>query len=267
MEASEMFQSKGLLGLSLLCALAFCAFGAANASAAGTTAFTCVPFGGEEDFEDPHCDNNVGAGNGEYGHVEIASGSPTTVTGTNNKTGSETSSLKMKGNIGGTVVEFMCENVHVHGTLTNNAGPPMKVTGTGSLTASECMLMVPAAQTSNCTVTVAVAGGESETVGMENVLIPMGEPSFTEVTVADAPGKSCAKALKGTFPVGGSAKVTGLGTGATPTFSGATLHFTTADTASTLTFAGHPAELEGTLTFKMAPAEGVEENPIVFTTE
>jgi hypothetical protein len=255
------------LGLALLCALAFCAFGAASASASGTTAFTCVQ-GGNEDFEDPHCDNNVGTGNGEYGHVEIAAEEETTVTGTNNLTGSETSSLSLKGNIGGTVVEFRCETVHVHGALTNVAGPPMKVIGEGTLNVSNCMLLVPATQTNNCRVSIAPATGTSETTGMENILLPMGgSTAFTSVTISDETGHTCSKALKGTFNVEGSAKVTGLSTGETPTWSGATLHFTTADTAGTLEFAGHSAELEGTLTFKMAPSEGVEENPIVFTTE
>jgi hypothetical protein len=65
---------KAIVGLSLLCALVFCAFGAATASAAGgSTAFTCVKGAASADFEDEHCDKGkVGGG---FGHVEIAPGS------------------------------------------------------------------------------------------------------------------------------------------------------------------------------------------------
>jgi hypothetical protein len=58
-------------GLSVLCALVFCAFSASSASAAGTTAFECVSGGGLKDFSDADCGTFVGAGNGEYGHVAL----------------------------------------------------------------------------------------------------------------------------------------------------------------------------------------------------
>jgi hypothetical protein len=58
-------------GLSVLCALVFCAFSASSASAAGTTAFECVKDGGALDYSDADCATFVGAGNGEYGHVAL----------------------------------------------------------------------------------------------------------------------------------------------------------------------------------------------------
>jgi hypothetical protein len=174
----------------------------------------------------------------------------------------------LKGTIGGTSVEITCETIHVHGSLENVVGPPMAVTGEGTLNASNCMLMVPATQTSNCTVTVGSTTSTSEAVNgeMKMLVAPTGA-TFTTITIADATEKTCPKALKGGFTVEGSANATGLSTTELPSWSGATLHFTTADTKATLIFAGHPAELEGALTFKMAPIEGEEENPIVGTTE
>src|SRR5689334_16146452 len=65
---------RSAVGLSLICALVFCALSAQSASAAegkNTTAFECVKGGGAKDFSDAHCDNNVGAGKGEYGHVVL----------------------------------------------------------------------------------------------------------------------------------------------------------------------------------------------------
>jgi hypothetical protein len=263
-----MIGRKGLVGLSLLCALAFCAFGAASASASGgTTAYTCDPEAQELDFEDEHCDNNVGSG-GEFGHTVIPPNEETTITGTNNLTASNFSSWLLKGVIGGTNVEITCETVHAHADIENVPGPPMQVVGEGTLEAENCMLMQPSAQTANCKVTVAPTTSNAATVNgeMKMNFTPTGA-HFTEITIADETGHTCSKALKGTFPVEGSAFATGKSTGTSPSWSGATLHFTTADTAGTLIFAGHAAELEGTLTFRMDPEGGPEGNPIVFTTE
>jgi hypothetical protein len=266
-----MIGRKGLVGLSLLCALAFCAFGAfgaSSASAAGTTAFTCVEEGGEEDFEDEHCDEEVAPGTGEYGHVDITS--ETSIVATNSLTLENKSSWLLNGTIGGTAVEITCGTVNATGTLKNavNGNGEMVVEGSGELSTTNCMLMQPAAQTNNCTVTVQNTKSIAGTKEMKMVFSP--EPGaggvFTKITIVDGPG-TCPKALKGTFTVEGSAAATGLGSGATPSYSGATMHFTDADTTSTLVFAGHPAGLTGTLTFRMAPVEGVEQNPITLTTE
>ena len=85
----QMIGRRATVGLSLLCALAFCAFAAQSASAAkavNTTAFTCVE-GATKDFSDAHCDTKVTAGTGQYGHVVIPQGTTTEVVGENTTTG------------------------------------------------------------------------------------------------------------------------------------------------------------------------------------
>jgi hypothetical protein len=104
---------RTIVGLSLLCALFVCAISASSASAAGTTAFTCVPeLGGE--WEDEHCKVNVGKGKGNFEHEEIAVGTTTEITSTNNVTGSETSTAVLHSILGG--VEFTIDSEEVHAT-------------------------------------------------------------------------------------------------------------------------------------------------------
>src|SRR5262245_34707505 len=84
---------RSAVGLSLICALVFCALAAQGASAAegkNTTAYECVKGGGSKDFSDAHCDNNVGAGKGEYGHVVLPLNEKITLSITNEKTKNET---------------------------------------------------------------------------------------------------------------------------------------------------------------------------------
>jgi hypothetical protein len=263
----KMKAPRNLLVLSVLCALPFCAFGPVNALAAGTTAYTCTKGGGAEDFEDAHCGIQVGTESGEYGHVTIAPGQPTTITGTNNKTGTETSSWVLKGTIGGTAVEITCGTIHLHGTVTNVEGPPKKATFRYALEKKDCMLMAPAAQTENCTVSVGVMEVAGETLGMEIKFVPATGAVLAEITLANATGKTCPKALKGTFTLEGSFAATGQSSGVAPKFSSATWWCFFEDTESTLIFAGHFAALNGEITIRMAPVGGIEQNPIVLTTE
>jgi hypothetical protein len=104
---------KTIIGLSLLCALFVCSMSAASASAKGTTAFTCVPqvFG---EWEDAHCKTFVGSPNGSFAHEEIEVGKTTEITGTNNVTGSETSTAVLHSILGG--VEFTIDSEEVHAT-------------------------------------------------------------------------------------------------------------------------------------------------------
>jgi hypothetical protein len=127
-------------GLSVLCALVFCAFSASSASAAGTTAFECVKDGGALDYSDAACATFVGAGNGEYGHVALVPKTPAKVelTGAEAKlmgtVGGITTTLKATGFKG---VSTTCENTeaetrmvqkcHLEGEFTEatlTEGPP-----------------------------------------------------------------------------------------------------------------------------------------------
>lgn len=135
-----MKRRRGLVGLSLLCALAFCAIAAQSASAKGTTAFTCAQTEKEAGFSDAHC-TKAGSGSG-YKHQAIATGEKTTITLTNQKTASETTAVTpaiIKIHFGPMEGELQCLGVSGEGTLTNNeTGGKMSVSGTIATTFSEC---------------------------------------------------------------------------------------------------------------------------------
>jgi hypothetical protein len=138
-----MTRLRGTTGLCLLCALAFCALAAPNAFAAkGTTAFKCVKAEVGAQFSDAHCTKaSTGAG---YKHEAIAAGEKTTIAITNQKTESETTKAAtavIKFHIGPMDGEIRCSTVAGEGTLTNNAGTPMNVSGTATITYSECTVL------------------------------------------------------------------------------------------------------------------------------
>jgi hypothetical protein len=137
--------------LSLLCALALCAFAAPNAFAKGTTAFNCVKTEKEAAFSDAHC-TKAGTGAG-YKHQAIVAGEKTTIVLSNKNTESETTkpapaSLHIK--LVPMDAEIKCQTVFGEGTLTNNVGPPMNVSGTVTVTFSECALVAPAGTFPGC---------------------------------------------------------------------------------------------------------------------
>jgi hypothetical protein len=150
-----MIGSRVVAGLSLLCALLFCAVSASSAMAVneGTTAFTCAPVAVGEDlpgFADEHCTTAVGS-KANWVHKEIKPGEETAIVGTNLQTEESTKKAKpmtLKTTYLGIAIEIVCKKVESKGTLTNNAGPPMKVTGTIGAEYSECTLTKP----TTCTV-------------------------------------------------------------------------------------------------------------------
>ena len=93
-----MIGRRTTAGLTLLCALMFCAFAAQSAlaqkgtHATNTTAFTCVKVGANKgDFKDEHCDEKVGEGKGSFAHKEFPkSKDTTTIEVTNEKTSDDT---------------------------------------------------------------------------------------------------------------------------------------------------------------------------------
>lgn len=257
-----MTERKTLVGISLLCALAFCACAAANASAIGTTANTCI--GGVE-FKDAHCDQeSPGGTGGSFGHEEFAG--VTNVVAKNNATGGENPVWKLNGMIAGMEVEIEVATINDTATLKNVAGPPMKVTGEGTLELNGAKLLKPAAQAANCSVAIAELPYVSETKEMEMVFRPPAGAVLTQVTIFNAPGKNC-KALAGVFNLEGTLGATGQTEAVLPKHVGATLGFTPVMTEKSLLFAGNIAKLQGTLTFRKAPVGGVEQKPIVLTTE
>lgn len=141
-----MTARRSIVGLSVLCALVFSAFAAADATAAGptTTAYTCAKSGvgvGER-FSDADCTTTNKEGS--FRHVEIPAGTSTPITAT----GTTNSVLKI--NIAGNIFELQATGFSGAGTLKNNAGPPMSVSGTISGTFTGVTVLKPAGK--ECTV-------------------------------------------------------------------------------------------------------------------
>jgi hypothetical protein len=265
-----MIGRRSVVGLSLLCALFFCAFAAQSASAKGTTAFTCVSNGGSKDFSDAHCDSPVTPGTGSFGHVAITT--ETLVQLTNDKTKNvttEKTSFVLKGELALAPAEITCTSANGEAKLINEEVGVMQTKGQegGFVNFTGCSVQKPA----NCTVKEPiVAKGSSVTktnintneMGLE-FKPPSGSTVFTEITFE---GASCG--LKGkTFKVEGTAIATGSrGSTEAATSSGATLEFTNAMTKSTLKLGGKPAEVEGKLTVAMTNANKETENAITLTT-
>jgi hypothetical protein len=254
-----MIGRKAIVGLSLLCALALCAFAAPGASAIGTTAFTCVEGQGEKDFSDAHCDNQVKAGEGKFGHVKVE-GKETELTFSNEKTASETTAAEpsvLAGPLLGVNVSVSCKKVTGTGTLTNEeVGGTMKVTGNATLEHSECVVTTGGSE-GKCAVkepivyTAKYTTFQNETaMGVE--FTPKSGGAFGSITYVEGKG-GCP--IKGTFAIEGSF----LGTpGGTAQGKGATLRF--ADTGN-LHWGTSLYTLSGAVTMGMKGG-----NPITFTT-
>jgi hypothetical protein len=112
-EAREMSGRRTIVGLALLGALFVCAISASSASAAGTTAFTCVSVFEGAQFEDEHCKTPKAGGSG-FKHEEIEVGKTTEITTTNNVTGATTETAVIHSILGG--VEFTIDSQEVHAT-------------------------------------------------------------------------------------------------------------------------------------------------------
>jgi len=244
-----MIGRRAVVGLSLLCALVFGALAAQGAMAAGTTAFTCAPSTIHgAGFSDEHCTNAVSTG-AAFEHVEIAPGTPTNITVTNEKTGPETKSAVssvLSAKVAGATTTITCKKVSGTGTLTNNAGPPMSISGTGVIKYTECVVTGP----KNCTVKEPIEAktkDHSVISGTEMWLeFEASATNFTEITFQ---GESCS--LNGdTLAVTGTVK-------ATP--NGATLNFVEGEGA--LKLGVENAKFSGSYTLRM---EGG--NPISVTT-
>jgi hypothetical protein len=251
-----MMGRKSVIGLAVLCALAFAAITAASASAAPGRAWTCKKVGPGNPFNDEHCINGTG---GEYKHEEIPNGLPkTTIVGTNAKTASGTTAAevsKLKGHIAGIATEVQCTGVSGTGELENSAG---SVSGSGEITYSGCTVTLPAGR--ECVVT----GGEVKTKPLAATTAGLTNPNELEFKMAPGetefatiPIKGCKENSPpaGSYPVAGSLIATT--SGATTT----TVH-NTITTQGNLTFGGNAAGLQGALTISMSGAGG---NPIVLT--
>ena len=248
-----MKSSKTIVVLALISMLAISALGAAGASAKGTTAFTCTSKGGESDFADAHCDNQVGAGKGSFGHVAIATGSSKEITLSNEKTASETTAAQpsvLIGTISGTNVEVKCTTVTGSGTLTNKeVEGTMQASGTMTIEHSKCT-----ASPSPCTVAEPIVYKANYTTYQNETEMglrytPIVPPNFGTFTL-----KNCG--LANTFGIAGTMETTPAGT---PLGKGATQTWT--KSMSSLEWGSNPYTLEGAITLRLKGGD-----PIAFTT-
>lgn len=250
---------KTVIGMALVCALALCALAASNAAASGTTAFTCAENGGEKDFSDAHCDKQVKAGEGKFGHVSIAVGTTQEITVSNEKTASETTAAEptvLTGTLAGIAVEVVCNSVTGTGTLKNEeVAGAMQAAGNVTMEHSKCTVAKPP----TCSVAEPIVyknhfktyqnGTE---MGVEYK--PENEVEFGSFVLKNNGAQTCL--CKGTYKIEGSYEGTAAGS---PTGKGATQVFT--KEMGKLTWAGHAYTLTGAVTMRLKGG-----NPIAFTT-
>jgi hypothetical protein len=262
----------------MLCALVFCAFSSASASAAGTTAGECSNKATTKDFTDADC---LTSGTGEFGHILFKAAETVNVTAKN------TTPFVLEGKVAGVPVKIECKKVSGTGTITNhdNGTEPMTVTfGNSTTSFTECAVLAPVNKCSVVVGTTTAAESDPMTLGLgEEITGPTGElvkvyqegkgtemglkfssvgtNNFTTLTFSSLAGQTCPEAFtKAPIPVKGSAIAIG-GRGGGATSSGATAVFTKASTLGGLTTGGQPSTLEGTLTFNKK-----EGNPLIITT-
>jgi hypothetical protein len=274
-----MDRRRATIGLALFCALSISALGAQSASAAfskavNTTAYTCVPGGGNKDFSDAHCDNKVTPGTGSFGHEVIPVNQETAVITTNEKTKNlttESTPAILKGEVALTKTEIECGSVHGEGTFKNEE-PSAKVhtgSGTGETKMTSCTVRKPAKCVVAEPIVVKVQGIPVEKGGaggneMGGEIKPAVGSRFVEIEFKDKGGESCPLKNK-VFPIEGSAIATGSPE-PTAVNTGATAIYTNEMTKETLTMGGKPAEFSVATTVRMSPVLGVEQNPISGTT-
>jgi hypothetical protein len=251
-----MIGRKSVLGILALCALAFSAFAAPNASAE-QRAFTCTKAAKTKTFHDAHCLDSKTTPF-EYGHELIAEGVETEITATSAKTAAGTTAgevSKLKGALSGVVTEVQCKTVHGIGHLKNG---PSSVSGTGILTYSECEVTLPAGK--GCKVT----GGKVETKNLAATTAGQAANQLlfkpnAGTEFASIPIEGCSiPALNNTFPVTG--ELTATTSGATTTTKHETI-----TTQNKLKFGGVKAGLEGAITISMNEAGNKPGEAIVLT--
>jgi hypothetical protein len=257
---SEMTGRRAIIGLSLICALAFAAFGAANASALGTTQFTCKPGVSGAGFKEEHCKEGVPS-EPAFVHEGIAENVDTAILGTNLNTDGTRKSVTWLSAAAGVGVEVTCEIAKTTGTARNiKVGGVMQVHGTGIIVHYEkCKVLKPSK--GECVIPgEAITTEKITSTTYENVAPDEGvefKPEGATPLFKIKFEKCKNAALNTTFPVEGSFKASASGT---------TQDVTPATSEKTLTFGGEPMKLTQTLTKKMEEAGGTEGNGVSLTT-
>jgi hypothetical protein len=231
-----------VLGLSLFCALVCSGFAASSASAVGTTVVECQPGSGAAGFEDEHCV----AGTSDktkvkFVHKEVGVVNETKVFGTNEKTASSTTAREfavLEFTFSKEAIAITCTEVGVGvATVSNVNGPPMSITGAGTINYRKCTVTKPAGE--GCTLAKDEISAQVTAATKENTMEvefkPEGAKPFATFEI-----KGCKN-----FLLNGKDEVTGTAN-AIP--EGATLTTTKASTESTLKVSGQKAVLFSKIT-------------------
>ena len=209
-----MIGRKGILGLCMLCALMLSAIAAQSAQAVpGATFVTCEKVAkAPNQFTDAHCKTG---GEGEFKHVEFKVNTTTTATIDNNITAAETSTGVLKATVVGLGVQLEAKKVTAHATLENKENAT-EMWGEGKTipTGEGPKGVVYEEVTANlgCSV-VGLPGGagkvETKPVsatskggGLSITFTPTEGTQFAEFELT---GAGCPEAVKGKYPVFGSA--------------------------------------------------------------
>lgn len=252
---------KSIIGLSLLCMVAICAFAAPSASAEGTTAVTCVKGEGKLDFNDAHCTESAEPGKGLYGHIGIAENQLTEIELSNANTANKTTEAEpslLTGELAGVKsVEISCKTVKGTGSLTNKEEKAsMLASGSATIEHSECVVSKPA----GCVVKEPIVyeanfktyGNEAEMAVEFTGAKAGGE--FGAITYKNKGAEKCVFNEK-TIGISGAFKGR---PGNAPQGKGTTLWF---DDGETLKWGSSLYDLTGAMTWRMKNG-----NPIAFTT-
>lgn len=203
------------VGLGLLCALILSAMAAQAASAAGTTAYTCVASLGSGDFGDAHCKESKA--NGGFKHVAVPKDTTTEGSGTGEI-------MRMKATIGGLATELVATSVSGSGWMENKeAGGEMYVQGEATTTFSGVTVASPAGK--GCKVYTDNGGvqgeegvvhtnklkGTSQGQGHFGKLEPAEGEVYATFIIAGCKGSAALEALNKTYSVTGSVKCPGEG--------------------------------------------------------
>jgi hypothetical protein len=268
-----MIGRRATVVLSLLCALAFCAFAAQSASAAAgknTTAFTCIKVEAKTgDFADAHCDTK--AAEGDYAHLSVGL-AKTKITISNEETKNSTTEstpavlgaepFKVK-------IEISCAAVSGEGTQSNEEPEEKRhrVKATATINLTKCTAIKPAKCTVKEPIEMKVQAESVEELGAsKNEMGTEFRPESGEtLTTISFQGAECS--LKGqSFKVEGTMIATGGTATQTDRHAGATGVFTNAMTSETLKVSEKPADYSALTTVRVAPKEGVKQNPVALTT-
>ncbi|HEX6827076.1 MAG TPA: hypothetical protein VF077_12235 [Nitrospiraceae bacterium] len=275
---------RAVVGLCMLCALLVSAFAAQSASATesiGTTAFTCVKGAAPKDLRGEHC-LTTGEAPQEYGHVAIAEGETTELTGTNKKTESNTTVDrigKLKETIGGVPLELQATEVSGSGSMTNakTAGGEHYVHGSGTITFTGVTVTDPPGRGCKVFTHKEDGSGNPGEEGAEGIVHTLPLKATTEgqgdnLKFTPAVGEKFANfwitcttklaAIEGTWSCTGSVK------GQPTTPAGATTDFAhaTVTAENTLKCRGSKAGIDGALTLKGRANSGQPYTPLSATT-